>query len=471
MSIKHVENSANLNVVNYAAKAKKNNKIKGHQSSDLQESESIQETEKKDVRYSAEDILHFLGELGFNIRYNELLRLPEVTAMNEEANRSLVRKSPTDSVAMIRDEPITNRIDSILQEQLADYKKGKGGTADSKRFFRSLDHAPAYHPYDDYLVKVLIVYKNNPKGEAILNEVIDHITFSDISDREFFRQAIRLFLINHVCRIKQRLNGKILPQNPVLVLQGLAQGKGKSSFVESLCPSSLREKYFNAPEYLNPENKDHKKLVSNSFLMEIPEVGGSLSKADFNRFKSFLTLPNDVFRPPYAMRDEKKVRLCSFIGTSNDPSFLTDTTGNRRWWVCKLIGFDRTWFINEFNADELWGWVVAEAEALDFSTSWPEEFIEEAAKRALQATIEETIDDLVEQLEFCPGKRVTNTQLRGILISNGHNDHRINSAMAKLKAAIKKKWPEVNSFNTEGNRGLTNLSLVKGHAQNQNGDA
>jgi len=429
-------------------------------------------SEKDNVRYSAEELLGFIESLGYKIRYNELTSTPEVTAMDEIANRSLIRNDNKDVNIWIRDEPIKNKFDSIIQEQLAALKDGKGGSGDSKRYFRAIEHAPAYHPFVEYIEDTLSKNYSNEidSSHDYMEELANHIDFKDVSDKIFFKKALRLWMINHISRIMRknqknvgdRKNRSSL-QNPVLVFLGYTQGKGKSTLVEMLCPPSLRDKYFNSVDHLNPENKDHKKLVSESFMIEIPEVVGTTAKVEFNRLKSYLTMPYDVFRSAYERREEKRARLCSFIGTSNDPVFLTDPTGNRRWWVSKVEGVDLEWITEEFNSDALWAHAIAEARLMDYSPVWPKEFIDEAAYRATQATFQDPITDLIKQFEYSEGSRVTNKQLKNVLIGEGISN--LQAGLNKLRADLIRQWPNLKPFNTGGDRGLTNLKFVPGHVQ------
>ena len=69
--------------------------------------------------------------------------------------------------------------------------------------------------------------------------------------------------------------------------------------------------------------------------------------------KSYLTRLNDRYRMPYDKRVTDHPRQCVFIGTTNKEQFLTDRTGNRRFYPVKVNQsgyelFDREQEIREY---------------------------------------------------------------------------------------------------------------------------
>jgi predicted P-loop ATPase len=48
--------------------------------------------------------------------------------------------------------------------------------------------------------------------------------------------------------------------------------------------------------------------------------------------KAYITSQEDTYRQPYAKHVQTIPRRCVFIGTTNNPQFLTDRTGNRRFY-------------------------------------------------------------------------------------------------------------------------------------------
>ena len=47
-----------------------------------------------------------------------------------------------------------------------------------------------------------------------------------------------------------------------------------------------------------------------------------------------------VFSEPYARKEKQRLRRTSFCGTVNPTAYLTDETGNRRYWTVPVINMD-----------------------------------------------------------------------------------------------------------------------------------
>ena len=99
-----------------------------------------------------------------------------------------------------------------------------------------------------------------------------------------------------------------------------------------------------------------------------------MHKADINNLKSFASRQVDRARPAYGRARVDRPRRCIFIGTTNDPEYLQDPTGNRRFWPftpgkidLEAVRRDRDQLWAEAAAAEVNGEVLTIPEAL-----WPE---------------------------------------------------------------------------------------------------
>jgi len=112
----------------------------------------------------------------------------------------------------------------------------------------------------------------------------------------------------------------------VLVLEG-AQGIGKSTTCEILGG----EWYGDAP--IDPQDKDCIPYIHSKWVVEMSEMI-TTRKTESDRLKNFISRREDDVRLPYARARQRFPRQCIFIGTINpdDVGYLTDTTGNRRFW-------------------------------------------------------------------------------------------------------------------------------------------
>jgi predicted P-loop ATPase len=108
------------------------------------------------------------------------------------------------------------------------------------------------------------------------------------------------------------------------------QGYGKSQFWKTLASPDWFCDDFN-----DVDNKDHLLKLHEAWIIEWPELHG-LNRKESNRVKSFMTTARDRIRRPYGREAEWMARPSMLVGTSNDKEFLTDSTGNRRWWIIEV---------------------------------------------------------------------------------------------------------------------------------------
>jgi predicted P-loop ATPase len=187
----------------------------------------------------------------------------------------------------------------------------------------------------------------------------------------------------------------------MLVLQG-GQGVGKSTLARALV-KKIGTSYYYAGA-IDPNDKDHKMKLAQLFLWEPDELGGTTAYADINRLKSLLTLTRVNERPPYGRYVVDMDVVCSFLGTTNDASFLTDTTGSRRFLVAKFEPVSPVETINwlrgvEFDPNLLWGEVYDEVlRTGDKAPMLGQEDLAEAISRAESVRKRDDIEVVLEDL-------------------------------------------------------------------------
>ncbi len=130
----------------------------------------------------------------------------------------------------------------------------------------------------------------------------------------------------------------------MLILEG-AQGMRKSTLFRALAGD-----YF-ADTGLVLGDKDSYQQLQGRWLYEFAELD-AFGKAEVTKIKSFVASASDYFRASFDRRARDYPRQLVFGGSTNEVHFLTDTTGNRRWWpltVTRII--DIEWVLE--NRDQL----------------------------------------------------------------------------------------------------------------------
>lgn len=170
----------------------------------------------------------------------------------------------------------------------------------------------AYHP-----IKNLIESK---KWDGIPRAETFFIDYLGVEDTPAHREVTRKWLLGAVTRIYE----EGCKFDMAIVLQG-QQGIGKTTAINRLAlgyATSMDEDI----------DKDVKLQVLQHWMVEIEEMNLSKNKKISNRVKKFISATVDDLRPPYGGTIQKYKRHSVFVGTTNDSNYLTDKTGNRRFY-------------------------------------------------------------------------------------------------------------------------------------------
>ena len=116
----------------------------------------------------------------------------------------------------------------------------------------------------------------------------------------------------------------------ILVLQG-AQGLGKTLWFKRLC--DYDKGWLLEGATLNPSDKDSVKRAVSHWIVELGEIESTFKKSDIDQLKAFVTARTDELRLPYDRAFTTYQRRTAFYASVNAREFLTDTSGNRRFWV------------------------------------------------------------------------------------------------------------------------------------------
>lgn len=174
-----------------------------------------------------------------------------------------------------------------------------------------------------------------------------------ILDDELSQSLVCSWLLQAVALLNNDLDRRYSADG-MLVLQG-KQGIGKTTVAVVL---GMRPEWTLTSGRLDAIDKDTLIRLTSHFISELGELDGSFKRTDAARMKAFITCESDHFRRPYGAGDTVQVRRTSLIGTVNDPRFLIDTTGNRRYWTVPLERINIP-ALRHFNAVGLWRQVLA----------------------------------------------------------------------------------------------------------------
>lgn len=141
----------------------------------------------------------------------------------------------------------------------------------------------------------------------------------------------------------------------MLVLTG-KQGAFKTTWLENLCPKSL--KYYLFTGKLNLESKDTLMLLAENLFINIDDQLKQLHKKDENELKNLITVNSVKYRRPYDPVITEYPHLASFMGSINGNEFLSDPTGSRRFLPFEVEKIDIE-AAQKLNMDLVWAQALA----------------------------------------------------------------------------------------------------------------
>ena len=162
-------------------------------------------------------------------------------------------------------------------------------------------------------------WDGKPRVEQFLHDVMK------VEDSEYTRECSRLIFAGGVHRA-YRPGCKF---DDMIVLIG-GQGAGKSTIVRWL---NIEDQFYQ--EIKTIAGKEGIEALRGVWIGEVAELMAMTRVKEAEAVKAYITSQKDSYRPPYQKNVQTIPRRCVFIGTTNNPQFLTDKTGNRRFYPVK----------------------------------------------------------------------------------------------------------------------------------------
>lgn len=234
-------------------------------------------------------------------------------------------------------------------------------------------------------------------------------------DSEYVRAVCRIWCIAAVARVFEP--GCKFDFIPTI---HAGQGGGKTLFTERLgvCDDWSGKL---SHEFENPQ-----RMVESTvgrWVMEVEEMAG-MAKSSREAFKSYISRRVDTIRKAYGRDPGDYPRTCIFIGTTNDPAFLQDETGNRRIWILRspTDQWNRVHLPTPWEVEQLWAEAYAWYQVLKawggggplplylpdelarVAAAEAEEYRQESMQEGLASQIEEWLDASITVKEFTAAK-------------------------------------------------------------------
>jgi predicted P-loop ATPase len=236
------------------------------------------------------------------------------------------------------------------------------------------------------------------------------------------------------------------------------QDQGKSFFFKELVPD---------PELFNEDaikggklNDEVIRTAHRVWLAEVAEIDKLFKRSCASEIKTFMTLQREWIRPLYAKMPIQLPRHSIMAGTTNQQEFLTDETGNRRYWVIPVTvdTIDIEW-LKKYR-DNIWS---AAVKAYKSGEIW---YLNKEEKREhndrnkqyqlehpWQGLIEKYVDHLLEvsvgeilyevlKMDYAKSTRSDQMQVAGILKTLGFSKTNKRKDFGNIRHIMWKKLPE-----------------------------
>jgi len=211
----------------------------------------------------------------------------------------------------------------------------------TQQFFFEVVQAVArqssFHPILDYFKT--LTWDGEPRIDTWLT------VSAQAANTPYIRAVSALVLLAAVRRIRQ----PGCKFDEMVVLEQADQGKNKSTGIQLLCHDP---KWFSDDLPLNADSKSIIERTAGKWIVESSDLAG-MRASDHETLKSMLSRQVDgPVRLAYARIPVERPRQFIIIGTTNSNQYLSDITGNRRFWPVSIKGFDVSWL--RTNRDQLW---------------------------------------------------------------------------------------------------------------------
>ena len=268
----------------------------------------------------------------------------------------------------------------IAKKYKVDFKK-----SDISDTLEVVARTQGYNPLKNFLLECEREYNSCSDPPETFNILHQYLS---VEDSKYNRIIFDLFFRGAVAKVFD----PGVKFDFVLDLTG-KQGVGKTQFFEGL----FTDQYFTTVETFTDKD-DKARMVRNWCVFDDEMV--ATKKTSFQELKRFITDRKIEYRPPYGSTDRRLLKNFVIVRATNQPDFLNDLTGERRFLVAEVYKDSsyrgRNWTENDRR--RFWGGMVkAWRDNKDLTLSDEQEALVNAI-RAKYKAIDEELEDLERYL-------------------------------------------------------------------------
>lgn len=224
-----------------------------------------------------------------------------------------------------------------------------------------------------------------PADNGMIRALFDTLELNaeyELDSDVIYRLFKKYLIASYYCMIGKKVN------DVMLMLLG-KQGVFKTSWLNYLCPVFLQDMLITSNiDFSGKEHKNH--LVEKVFINVDDQMEKIMTK-DFNTMKSIISSGYETNRKAYARFENRRKRIANFLGSVNNPRFLSDVE-NRRY-LCLPISAIKEGY-RKINMDLVWSNVLYE------SKDYSDRYVFEAEDRKIITEINQRFVTISEEEEL-----------------------------------------------------------------------
>ena len=276
------------------------------------------------------DIQQFLIDSGVRVRYNVITRKREMAPLLSPQGG----KTPTAMTELL---PLgggwagaVELSDDHVNSLYCRFCLSTGLTTRPKEFNTIIesDFYPTYNPLREYLESL-------PAWDGVTDHIDQLASMVHVTGctQEMHNRFFKKWMVAMVAAWMD----ETVTNHEILTYIG-PQGRYKTTFMTRLLPPTLGE-YFATKTFKGRMDKDDRLALTELALIDLEELD-VMNASEVNQLKALVTDPSVNLRPVYARYSVRRAHIASFCGTGNNPRFLTDLTGHRRWLPFMIEAID-----------------------------------------------------------------------------------------------------------------------------------
>ena len=261
------------------------------------EEKTQKEKDKEKPKTNLFDIIERFLLRSFTLRYNIVTAKLEIKSNSQDCY-----------------EPMTDYIENSIFRKL--HKSNIYVSMSKLRSILQSDFCTRYDPFQEY-------FDNLPQWDKTTDYIQQLAETISTTDNELWQRCFKKWIVAVVASL---LDTKVV--NHTAIIFSGAQGVGKTTWMEKLCPSVLRPYLFSGT--INPNNKDTLIHLAECMLINMDELE-NMNRTEIGTLKEIITKSAIRIRRSYGHNNESLTRRASFMGSVNTSQFLNDSTGSRRF--------------------------------------------------------------------------------------------------------------------------------------------